>query len=105
MDFDKWFAEYKTKQGFRGRLAQDNIVDKAITHHCRQTWEYMENKIVDINKICNIVKDEIEVLKMKNINAAEIHNKTIKLIIENLKIRLERDLTTPEGEKIIKEGL
>lgn len=105
MDFDKWFTEYKNKHGFRGRLATDDIVDKAIACHCRQTWEEMEKKIVDIDKICLIIKDEIEVLRTTNINIANLYNKSIDLIISNLKTRLERDLTTPEGEKIIKKGM
>lgn len=98
MDFDEWNVEYRKKYRFRNRLAHDNIVDKAITHHCRQTWEAAINIGADIKKITLIVKDELNVLL--NIKGEELDK-----IISNLKIRLERDLTTPEGEKIIKKGL
>jgi len=55
------------------------------------------NLMNDTEKTCLIVRDELAV-NMKYDTA------TLDIIIENLKIRLEKDLTIPEKDKIINEG-
>jgi hypothetical protein len=47
----------------------------------------------DINKICDIVKDELEIFAKSRVN-------DIDLVIDNIRIRIENDLTIPEGDKI-----
>ena len=52
----------------------------------------------NIDKICLIIRDELKV-------NLKTDDSTLDIIIENLKYRLKKDLTIPENEKIIKEGL
>ena len=52
----------------------------------------------DIGKIILIIRDELAV-------NLKIDPSALDIIIENLKIRLEKNLIIPDGEKIKSEGL
>lgn len=50
-------------------------------------------KYMEIDEICVIIRDELKII-------LDIEENKLDTIIENVKIRLEKDLTTPEDKKL-----
>lgn len=99
---DKWVllmikngAKIRNLGDIRWHSIEDNKPGKGTGRHI--ACFILSDKTKE-EEIAEIIKDELKMI-------LKIDEKDLEVIIHNIKIRLEKDLTTPEDEKIIKEGL